>query len=108
MICKQTQSVIDPVASFINKIANTRIFEPVSLLVVVILYLSQLIFECKLSGPFQYGRTYLLKNLIMNNLNFDKLRFIGPTVYQYGDIESVKVETDVKVMIDIKNSASPD
>ena len=57
MICKQSQSVIDPVALFINKIANTRIFEPASLLVVLILYLSQLIFECKMSGPFQYGRT---------------------------------------------------
>ena len=44
----------------------------------------------------------------MNNLYFDKLRFIGLTVDQYGDIESVKVETDVKIMKDIKNSASPD
>ena len=57
IICEQNQSVIDPVALFLNKIANTRIFEPASLLIVVISYLSQLIFECKMSGPFQYART---------------------------------------------------
>ena len=51
MICEQTQSVIDPVELLINTIAITRICKPALLLVVLILYLSQLIFECKISGP---------------------------------------------------------
>ena len=51
MICKQTQSVIDPVELLINTIAITRICKPASLLVVLILYLSQLIFDCIISGP---------------------------------------------------------
>ena len=47
VICEQTQSMIDPVALLINKIASTRICKPASLLAVVILYLCQLISECK-------------------------------------------------------------
>ena len=45
-----------------------------------------------------YGRTHLLKNLIINNLSFDNLRLIDRTLDQNGDIESVERKADVEIM----------
>ena len=61
-------------------------------------------FRCIISGPSECGKTLLLKNLILNGVDFDKLYIIGPTDNQYNDLEF----DDVVFIKDIKELPSPD
>ena len=61
-------------------------------------------FRCIISGPSECGKTLLLKNLILNGVDFDKLYIIGPTGNQYNDLEF----DDVVFNKDIKELPSPD
>ena len=40
-------------------------------------------FRCIISGPSEFGKTFLLKKLILASIYFDKLYIIGPTGDQY-------------------------
>ena len=45
-------------------------------------------FRCIKSGPSEWGKTFLLKKLILARIYFDKLYIIGPTGDQYEGVES--------------------
>ena len=61
-------------------------------------------FRCIISGPSQCGKTFLLKNLNLDFVDFDKLYIIGTTGNQYKDLEY----KDIKFIKDIKELPQPD
>ena len=49
-------------------------------------------FRCIISGPCEFGKPFLLKNLVMTRIQFDKLYIIGPTGDQYNDMKREDIE----------------
>ena len=49
-------------------------------------------FRCKISGPKECGKAFLLKNLAMTSIHFDKLYINGPTGDQYDGTEHGNVD----------------
>ena len=64
--------------------------------------------RCVIAGPSNYGKTWLLKNLIIKGIFFDKLYIIGPIGDQFEDIESISGKTDIEIIKDVKDLPSPD
>ena len=72
-------------------------------------------FSCKISGPSECGKTFLLKKIILARIYFDKLYIIGPTGDQYEGVESynrrsrnsVDDKADVEFVKDIKDLPLP-
>ena len=44
-------------------------------------------FRCLISGPSEFGNTFLLKYLFLYNIQFDRLYIIGPTGDQYNGLK---------------------
>ena len=61
-------------------------------------------FRCVISGPSECGKTFLLKNLFISSIHFDRLYIIGPTGNQYDDL---KYE-DAVFIKEIKELTPPD
>ena len=61
-------------------------------------------FRCIVSGPSECGKTFLLKNLILYGVDFEKLYIIDPTGDQYNDLTYIDIEFTKK----IKELPSPD
>ena len=67
-------------------------------------------FRCLISGPGEYGKTFILKKLILARIYFDRLYIIGPTADQYEGVErynrrsrnSVDDKADVEFVKGIK------
>ena len=53
-------------------------------------------FRCTVSETSECGKTFLLKELIIININFDKLYIIGPTGDQYEGTATFEFIKDVK------------
>ena len=62
-------------------------------------------FRCIISGPSECGKTFLLKQLVLARIYFDKLYIIGPTCDQYEGVES---KAKIEFIKDIKDLPSPD
>ena len=61
-------------------------------------------FRCIISGPSERGKTVLLTDLFLNNIDFDRLYIIGPTGNQYDDLEY----NDIIFVKDIKELPPPE
>ena len=53
-------------------------------------------FRCIVSEPSECGKTFLLKELIISNINFDEIFIIGPTGDQYEGTANIEFIKDVK------------
>ena len=61
-------------------------------------------FRCIISGPSECGKTFLIKNLILDDVDFDKFYIIATTGNQYNDLEY----KDIEFIKDIKEILPPD
>ena len=61
-------------------------------------------FRCIIAGPSECGKTFLLKNLFLSSIQFNRLYIIGPTGDQY---EELKIK-DVVFIKEIQGLPSPD
>ena len=61
-------------------------------------------FRCAIAGPSECGKTFLLKNLFLSSIQFDRLYIIGPTGDQYEDLRN----KDIVFFKKIKDLPSPD
>ena len=57
-----------------------------------------------ISGASEYGKTVLLKYLFLNNIEFYRLYIIGPTGYEFDDLEY----EDIVFIKDIKELPPPE
>ena len=64
--------------------------------------------RCIISGPGEWGKNCLLKNLVVSNTHIKKLYNIGTTGDQYGDIGIIIDEANVEFIKDIEDLNSPD
>ena len=65
---------------------------------------SQKSFRCVIADPIECGKTFLLKNLFLSSIQFDRLYIIDPTGDQYEDLKN----RDVAFIKEIKELPSPD
>ena len=58
-------------------------------------------FWCIISGPSECGKTFLLRNLVMTSIHFDKLYTIGPTGDQYDGMKHGNIQfiEDIKKLV---------
>ena len=62
--------------------------------------------RCVISGPSECGKTWLLWNIIINRIYFDKLYIIGLIDDQYEDPESINEKADAEFIKDITDLSS--
>ena len=63
-------------------------------------------FRCIISGPFECGKRLFLKNLIIPDIQFDRLYIVHPTGNQYDELKYIV--KDIVFIKDIKDLPHPD